>query len=118
MKYPNGVLVEYDDWVYKVTQEDVLTPLVSWSAALSWNQPILAGDEDTIEDNYDISPKKLGFRPSTVVKSKDQDYYYIDGKQRRKLDKVQLRLLGFNEFEILEVEDKELDFHPIGDPIV
>lgn len=118
MQYPNGVLVNYDGWVYKVTGKDVLTPLVSWNAALSWNQPIIEADDETIEDNYDISAKKLGFRPATVVASVDGDRWFIEGSKRRQLDKVQFRLLGFNDYETIRVEDFELDFHPVGDPIV
>ncbi|QLF83321.1 hypothetical protein SEA_NICEHOUSE_77 [Rhodococcus phage NiceHouse] len=116
MLYPSGVLVEYDGSIYRV-QGETLLPLLSWNAATSWNQPILVADEETIEDNYDIVKQKLGFRPATVIKSVDGKQYFVDGVKKRPVDKHAFRLLGFNDFESIEVEDYELAFHPTGDPI-
>ena len=117
MLYPSGLLINYDGWVYKV-QGASLLPLVSWSAAMSWNQPILAADEDLVEDNYDISKQKLGYRPTTVVRSTDGTKYYIDGINKRKMDKFAFRLLGFNDFETVEIDDQDLKFHPTGADLI
>lgn len=116
MKYPSGILINYDGWIYRV-QGDTLLPLVSWNAALSWNQPILEADEEEVEDFYDISKQKLGFRPTSVLKSKDGDLFFVEGTLKRKLDKYAFRELGFNSFESIAVEDSDLAFHPLGDPI-
>jgi len=116
MLYPSGVLIAYDDVIYRV-QGDSLLPLVSWNAALSWNQPIIVADDETVEDNYDISKQKLGFRPTSIIKSQTGTRYFIDGVQKRRIDEDEFRMLGFNDHETIDVLDFELAFHPMGDPI-
>jgi hypothetical protein len=117
MMYPTGLLVDYDGDLYRIDGERLL-PFVSFRAGFSWNQPILVADTDTIEDNYSVSKAKLGFRPASIIKSKTEDtQYFIEGTHKRAIDKYAYRLLGFNEFETIEVEDFELAFHPTGDPI-
>ena len=116
MLYPDGIMIVYDDAIYRV-QRKSLIPLMSFDAAMSWNQPIFNADEETIENEYEISSKKLGFRPGTVISSKDGDVYYIEGTVKRRVNQHAYRLIGFNDFEKIRVQDFELAFHPTGDDI-
>ena len=116
MLYPDGLVLEYDDQVYRINGNTLL-PFVSWNAACSWGQPIIVADEEIIEDNYDVSRQKLGFRPGAVVRSKDGKFYYIEKSKKRELSDHAFRLIGFNAFEVLDATDEELAFHPTGDII-
>ena len=116
MLYPDGLMVVYDDIIYRVQRKNLL-PLLSFDAAMSWGQPILMADDEVIENNYEISKQKLGFRPGSVISSKDGDVYYIEGVSKRQVTKYAYRQLGFNDYDKVTVSDTELMFHPTGDQI-
>lgn len=116
MLYPDGLMIVYDDAIYRVQRRSLL-PLMSFDAAMSWNQPIFNADIDLIEDEYEVLKNKLGFRPGSIVSSKDGDTYYIEGVTKRKVTKHAYRHIGFNDFETIVVTDSELAFHPTGDEI-
>ena len=114
MKYPNGVLVEHDEQIYRVS-DDKLYPLASWRAVLSWGQPIVSAD---FVYDYEISETKIGFRPTSVIQSVDGKSYFIDGNKKRYISTPDFWDLGFNEFESIKVSDEELAIHKDGEPIV
>lgn len=103
---PNGVLVEHDGMVYRVSN-DTLHPLISWNAVLSWGQFILPIES---LDDYTVSEAKIGFRPGSILKC-GKDLYFIDGARRVKLTRKQFNEYGFNEFELIEITEEELGFH-------
>ena len=115
MRYPNGVLIEHDQIIYKVSG-DKLHPLLSWRAALSWHQPIVPAE---IIYDYEISTARLGFRSTTLVQSVvSGSVYFIDGSKKRLIATPDFWELGFNKFEIIVVSQEELDFHIDGEPII
>lgn len=117
MQYPNGILVEVDGWVYRVSGSTLL-PLVSWKAAQSWNQPIIVGQPDLLE-GFEVATSKLGFRGTTVLESfTTGKKYFVDGAYKRLInDPDAWEALGFNDYENYLVSDEELEFHPVGEPI-
>lgn len=117
LEYPDGVLVEDDEQIYRVSGKSLI-PLISWSAVVSWGQPILVAQKDIISD-YVISPAVLGFRPGSVLESftTGQKYFIADGKKRL-ITNPAFWELGFNDFETILVSDAELEIHKDGEPIV
>lgn len=115
MKFPNGVLVENDQLIYRVSG-NTLHPLLSWRAAVSWGQPIIQAEY--IYD-YELSELKIGFRPTTIVQSVvDGKIYFIEGNKKRLITTPDFWDLGFNEFEIIIVSQDELEFHKNAEDIV
>ncbi len=115
MKFPNGVLVEHDQIIYRVS-ENILHPLLSWRATVSWGQPILPAE--FIYD-YEVSPLRIGFRPTSILQSTvDGKYYFIEGNKKRLITTPDFWDLGFDEFEVLVVSQEELEFHKNGEDIV
>lgn len=111
--YPNGTLVTYENTVYRIS-DSKLIELISWRAALSWNQPFVPLHSDL---DFDKSSAKLGFRPTTMIKYAEQ-YYIIEANKRRLVASPDFWDLGFNKFEAIEVSKEELEFHKIGEDLV
>ena len=115
MKYPNGVLIEHDQLIYRVSG-NTLNPLLSWRAAVSWGQPILPAE---IIYDYEVSTLKLGFRPTTIIQSVvDGRCYFIEGNKKRLITTPDFWDLGFEKYEIVVVSQEELDFHKNAEDII
>jgi hypothetical protein len=115
MKFPNGVLVEYDQKVYKVL-DGWLYPMLSWRAVCSWGQSIVHAE--FIYD-YELSESRVGFRPCSIIRSViDGKSYFIEGTKKRLITTPDFWDLGFNDYEIIVVSQEELDFHKDGQDIV
>jgi hypothetical protein len=116
MKYPVGILVDYDGLICR-TSDDTLYPLISWEAALSWGQPILPGNQSVL-DAYEVSTSKIGFRPGSVIRSAMTDKtYFIEGPQKRLIISVDFWNLGFNDFETQVVAEDDILWHEDGEVI-
>lgn len=109
---PSGLLVMHNDAVYR-TSGNRLYPLISWNAALSWNQYIVILDDD---GEYYIEKQNIGFRPGSILEY-NKVFYIIEGNIKRQMSNEYMERYKFNEFESILITQYELDFHKTGDPI-
>lgn len=116
MDLPNGILVEFGGWIYRVSKGTTLYPLLSWRAVESWSQPIIS--IDTLDQEVVVAESRIGFRPGSLLKAtSDGKFYFIDGGGKRLVSTPDFWELGFQKSTAIEVSDVELNFHTTLEPI-